>query len=147
MLITLWVSSIVMQLTLFIILFAHNAGIWLIDITGVMVLPPYFASTLFLAIYSSNPEYVETHSESRHFALGTGVLASVYAIWMLYAAGPKFVLLSTIIFAVGIPVFRFAQRENGKPMFTRYEGIATVALVVVARVSLALFFKGIITIT
>jgi arginine:ornithine antiporter/lysine permease len=144
---SLWISSVVMQLTLFIILFAHNAWIWLIDITGVMVLPPYYASTLFLAIYSSNPKYVETHSESRHFALWTGVLASVYAVWMLYAAGPKFVLLSTIIFAVGIPVFCFAQRENGKPIFTRYEGIATFALVIVACVSLALFFRGVITIT
>jgi len=75
------------------------------------------ASTLFLAIYSTNPKYVETHSESRHFALWTGVLAPVYAVWMLYAAGPKFVLLSTIIFAVGIPAVYFAQRENGKPMF------------------------------
>jgi arginine:ornithine antiporter/lysine permease len=112
-----------------------------------MVLPPYLASTLFLAIYSANPKYVETHSESRHFALWTGGLASVYAVWMLYAAGPKFVLLSTIIFAVGIPVFCFAQRENGKPMFTRYEGMVTVLLVGVAGVSLALFFKGIITIT
>jgi hypothetical protein len=44
-------------------------------------------------------------------------------------------------------VFCFAQRENGKPMFTRYEGIATFALVIVACVSLALFFKGVITIT
>jgi arginine:ornithine antiporter / lysine permease len=144
---SLWVSSAVMQLTLFIVLFAHNAWIWLIDITGVMVLPPYFASTLFLAIYSANPLYVETHSESRHFALWTGILASVYAVWMLYAAGPKFVLLSTIIFAAGVPVFWFAQKESGKQVFTKYEMMATAALVIIAAVSLLLFIKGVVTVT
>lgn len=144
---SLWVSSGVMQFTLFIVLFAHNAWIWLIDITGVMVLPPYFASTLFLAIYSANPKYAETHSESRHFALWTGIFASIYAVWMLYAAGPKFVLLSTIIFAIGVPVFCFAQMENKKTLFTKYEKLATGALIIVAAISLVLFVKGVVTIT
>ena len=143
---SLWISSAVMQLTLFIVLFAHNAWIWLIDITGVMVLPPYLASTLFLSVYSSNPKYVETHSESRRFALWTGILASVYAVWMLYAAGPKFVLLSTIIFALGVPVFCFAQKENNKQIFTRVEKWATGALIIVAAISLILFAKGVLTI-
>ncbi len=143
---SLWISSAVMQLTLFIVLFAHNAWIWLIDITGVMVLPPYLASTLFLSVYSSNPRYVETHSESRRFALWTGILASVYAVWMLYAAGPKFVLLSTIIFALGVPVFCFAQKENNKQIFTRVEKWATGALIIVAAISLILFAKGVLTI-
>jgi arginine:ornithine antiporter/lysine permease len=64
---------------------------------------------------------------------------------MLYGPGQKFVLLSIIIFAVGIPVFGFAQRENSKPRFTKYAGIAPATPVLVACVALAIF-KGVKTI-
>ncbi len=146
---SLWVSSFVMQITLFIVLCAPNAWIWLIDITGVMVLPPYLASTLFLAKYSANPAYIETHLESRHVALTTGILASVYAIWMLYAAGPKFLLLSTIIFAIGMPVFCFARREHfpDAPMFSGREKIGAACLSAVAVIAVILFVKGVVSVT
>ena len=96
---SLWISSIVMQVTLFVVLFAHNAWLWLIDITGVMILPPYFASTLFLAVYANSKSYVATHGEGKTNAFVTGILGSIYSLWMLYAAGPEFVLMSTIVFA------------------------------------------------
>lgn len=146
---SLWVSSIVMQITMFVVLFAHNAWLWLVDITGVMILPPYFASTLFLAFYAGSSAYVESHSESRKTAITTGVLGSIYAIWMLYAAGPEFLLMSTILFAVGIPVFWWAQREHrpGQAAFNKYEGGAVVVLTAVAVVALILFSKGIVSIT
>ena len=146
---SLWISSIVMQGTLFIVLFAHNAWLWLVDITGVMVLPPYFASALFLSVYASRKGYVETHSESRNAALTTGVLASVYALWMLYAAGPEFLLMSTIVFSVGIPVFIWAQREHrpGLPVFNKAEQIAVALLFGVAVIALVLFFRGDVSIS
>ncbi len=50
----------------------------------------------------------------------TGILASIYALWLIYAAGPQFLLMSTIIFALGLPVYWYARRERspGKPTFT-----------------------------
>jgi arginine:ornithine antiporter/lysine permease len=145
---SLLISSVVMQATLFIVLFAHNAWIWLIDITGVMILPPYFASALFLTVYAAHPDYVATHSESRRAALTTGVLGAVYSVWLLYAAGPQFLLMSTIIFAVGIPVFWYAKREHfpQMPVFSRPEKAAVGLLLAVAMVSVVLFAKGIVTI-
>jgi arginine:ornithine antiporter/lysine permease len=146
---SLVISSIVMQVTLFIVLFAHNAWLWLIDITGVMVLPPYFASTLYLAVYASGKAYIETHGESRNFSLITGVLGSVYALWMLYAAGPEFLLMSTIVFALGIPVFWWAQRESrpGQPLFNKWEWTGTGLLCSAAAIALVLFAKGIVSIS
>ena len=146
---SLWISSIVMQVTLFVVLFAHNAWLWLIDITGVMVLPPYFASTLFLAVYANNKSYVATHGESKTNAFVTGILGSIYSLWMLYAAGPEFVLMSTIVFSLGVPVFMWAQREHrpGQPMFTKYESVGVALLLVVAVVALALILNGTVKIT
>jgi arginine:ornithine antiporter/lysine permease len=146
---SLLISSVVMQATLFVVLFAHNAWLWLVDITGVMVLPPYFASTLYLAVYSSNKAYVETHSESRTYAFVTGLLGCIYSLWMLYAAGPEFLLMSTIVFSLGIPVFWWAQREHrsGAPVFTKYERVGVALLLAVAAVALVLFLNGTVKIT
>jgi arginine:ornithine antiporter / lysine permease len=146
---SLWMSSIVMQITMFIVLFAQNAWIWLISVAGVMILPPYLASTAFLWLYSSKSGYKASASETRGMALWTGILGTLYSAWLLYAAGLQFLLLSSIVFAVGLPVFWYAQRERnpGKAAFTRIELAAAVLLVIVAIVAAILFAKGIVGIS
>ncbi|WP_298213551.1 basic amino acid/polyamine antiporter [Acidocella sp.] len=146
---SLLVSSAVMQVIMFVVLFAHNAWLWLVSITGVMILPPYFASTLFLAVYAGGSGYVASQGEGRRTALTAGILGSIYALWMLYAAGPKFLLMSTIVFALGIPVFWWAQRENrpGQPLFNSYERGAAVLLFIVAVGAAVLFARGDISIS
>jgi arginine:ornithine antiporter/lysine permease len=149
---SLWLSSFVMQATMFVVLFASNAWLWLVDITGVMILPPYLASTAFLWKYAAGPKYAASPSEAsegRAASIWTGVLGSLYALWLLYAAGAEFVLMSTIVFAVGIPVFWYAQREKapGRPAFTRAEIAAAVILVAVAIVAAVLFARGVVKIS
>ncbi|NPD70194.1 amino acid permease (plasmid) [Lichenicola cladoniae] len=146
---SLVVSSVAMQASLFVVLFAHNAWLWLVDITGVMILPPYFASTLYLSVYAANPAYVATHSESRRNALVTGILGSIYAAWLLYAAGAEFILMSTIIFSIGVPVFWWARHDHapGEPVFTRREKIATFLLLTIGILSIGLFATGVISVT
>jgi len=145
---SLWLSSIVMQATMFVVLFAHDAWIWLISITGVMILPPYLASTAFLILYACRPEYKGTASETRTMSLWTGILGTIYAGWLLYAAGLQFLLMSTIVFAIGLPVFWYAQRERApdKPAFTRAELAGAGILAIVALVAIALFTKGVVQI-
>jgi arginine:ornithine antiporter/lysine permease len=146
---SLLVSSVVMQITLFVVLFASNAWLWLIDICGVMILPPYFASSLFLTVYAAQSGYVATHSESRNTALITGVLATIYSAWLLYAAGPEFLLMSTIVFSIGIPVFWYARKEHnpGQVIFSTPEKIAVGLLGVAAIAAIVLFAKGIVSIS
>jgi len=143
---SLWVSTIVMQITLFVVLFAHNAWIFLLDITGVMILPAYLASTAFLWRYGT--QHTGSGSEGRNAMIWTGVLGSIYAIWMLYAAGPEFILLSTIMFALGLPVYWYAEHQTPgtrKHAFTGREGFASIVLVLVALIAIYLFYMGIVT--
>lgn len=144
----LWTSTIVMQATMFVVLFAHNAWIWLISITGVVSLPPYLASTAFLWLYASKSGYPASASEGRAAAVWTGIFGSIYAAWLLYAAGLKFLLMSPIVFAVGLPVFWYAQKERApdKPVFTRLEMPAAVVLVIVAIGAAVLFAEGLVSI-
>jgi len=145
---SLWMSSIVMQITMFVVLFAQNAWTWLISITDVTSLPPYLASTAFLCLYASKPGYQASASETRGMAVWTGILGTLYSAWLLCAAGPKFLLLSTVIFAIGLPVFWYAQKERApdRPVFTRTELAVAIALVIAAIVAAVLFATGFVSI-
>ncbi len=139
---SLWLSSAVMQVIVFVVLFAENAWIWLISVTGVMILPAYLASTAYLWRYGLQHKYMD----ERGRALRSGVLGSVYAVWLLYAAGPQFVLMSSLLFVVGLPVFWFAHRESGRKsaVFSRAEAVGAGALVLVAGVAVWAFSTGLV---
>ena len=143
---SLWISTLVMQVMMFVVLFAHNAWIWMISITGVMVLPPYLASTAYLWKYATVGAYQSTASETRRESMLTGILGTVYAAWLLYAAGLQYLLMSTVMFLIGVPVFWWAQREQkAARAFTPAEAVSAVLLVVIAIVSVILFAKGIVS--
>ena len=50
---------------------------------------------------------------------GPGRLAVVYTLFMIYAGGLKFILLSAILFAPGTILYFIARREQGKPVFAK----------------------------
>ena len=146
---SLLLSTLVMQAIMFVAMYANNAWLWMVAITGVMILPPYFASTAYLFLYARKPAFIEAHgTESKAGALVSGLLGSVYAIWLIYAAGLQFVMLSTIAYAIGIPVFWWAQKENtpGAPAFNRREAIGAGLLLAVAVISTVLIANGTVTI-
>lgn len=144
---SLWISSAVMQVMMFVVLFAHDAWIWLISITGVMVLPPYLASAAYLWKFSAQKSYRPSAGETRGQALITGIMGAAYAAWLLYAAGPKYLLMSTVMFVIGVPMYWWAQREkdeNGQ-VFTHGELITVVLLGIAAATAIALFATGVVS--
>jgi len=145
---SLWLSSAVMQVMMFVVLFAHDAWIWLISVAGVMILPPYLASTGFLWKCATQKSFHERAGEGKRASIWTGVLGTVYAAWLLYAAGPTYLLMSTIFFVVGIPVFWYAQREKDPQsnVFTARERVVAAVLLAVAASAVVLFAKGIVSV-
>lgn len=144
---SLWMSTLVMQATMFVVLYAHNAWLFLVDVTGVMILPAYLASTAYLWKFGVQHPNAGNGSEGRKAMIATGILGSIYAVWMLYAAGLEFILLSAIMFAIGLPVYWYAARQNSKgnqPAFTRIEALASVVLLILAAIAIVLFAMGIV---
>lgn len=122
------VSSILMQVMMFVPLIEKQAWLFLLGITGVMVLPAYLASVLFLSKSALRKSRNSTDSTretktaltqpskyGRGFMLFTGAMASVYAIWLLYAAGPKLLALSLILYALGIPIYWWTDSRGNHP--------------------------------
>ena len=45
-------------------------------------------------------------------------IATIYTIFLLYAGGMKFIVLSAVLYAPGTALYFWARREQGKPVFT-----------------------------
>lgn len=142
--VSLWITSAIMQLAILMVYFSNNAWNTMLSITGVMVLPAYLASTGYLWKLVEDGEYAKITSTGRAAALFTSLMGTAYAVWLLYAAGVKYLFMAVIFLAVGIPVFMRARREQApdKPVFTGGEKIVVTLLVIFAVAALCLMCHG-----
>jgi len=145
--VSLWVTSGAMQLFLLLAYFSNNAWNTMLSITGVMVLPAYFMSCAYLWKLCEDGEYSSTVI-SRSSALFTSVLGAFYALWLIYAAGLKYLLLAVIILALGIPVYIKARRQQspGEKAFSKCERCTAILFVIIALCALYAFSRGLVTV-
>ncbi len=143
--VALTVSSIIMQVTLILSVFSKNAFLSIISISGSMILIPYFLSALFL-FKLSRKKGGEDNAKLRKGAVAIGAAATIYGIWMIYAAGLKYILMSTILYALGILVYRKAwkDRKTTEPLFNSYERVIVVILVMLAVASIIGMLWGVL---
>lgn len=140
----LLITGCVMQAMLVLATFADNAWIFLISVVGVMILPPYLASALYLLKLAFTKQEPGAPATPRAQAFVFGLGAAVFAVWLLYAAGPSMLLLACIFYALGMPVFQRARQERapGTPAFTKHESAIAISLAVLAIVAVMLFAMG-----
>ena len=145
--VSLWVTSILMQLAILMVYFSNNAWNTMLSITGVMVLPAYLASTAYLWKITEDGEYAKISPKGRAAALFTSVAGTFYALWLLYAAGLKYLFLAVIFLALGIPVFIWArkQKADGSPLFSQAEKIVVALLVLCALGAIYVFSRGLVS--
>lgn len=144
--VSLWVTSLIMQLALLMVYFSNNAWTMMLSITAVMVLPAYLISTLYLWKICGDGQYPQKAGTGRAAALTCGALGTVYGFWLIYAAGLHYMLMATVIIALGIPVYIWSRKQNPdrSPLFKGYEKGILVLLIVAALAAIYLFARGII---
>ncbi len=145
--VSLWVTSAMMQLFILLVYFSNNAWNTMLSITGVMVLPAYFASCAYLWKICVDGEYPTNLPVKRSEALITGVLGAIYGLWLIYAAGLKYLLLADVIVALGIPVFIWARRQAApnEKAFAGKEKILACIVGLIALWAIYAFSRGLIT--
>ena len=143
---SLWVTSALMQAAMILVYFANNAWNTMLSITGVMVLPAYLVSCLFLWKLCADHRYPQNQSVSRFHALMTGVIGSIYAVWLLYAAGLEYLLMAVVFIALGIPVYIWARRDLSAtdPVFSCGERRLAGIIVLIALIALYAMTRGLI---
>lgn len=103
-------SSIIMQIFLMLVIFAEDIYLYALNITGMMILPAYLFSGLFLikiARKDLKTGLLASHPRRSYWqALTIGVLCSVFCLWMIYAAGLSLLLQALAFYACGLPLYR-----------------------------------------
>ena len=144
--VSLWVTSALMQAMILLVYFSNNAWNTMLSITSVMVLPAYFSSCAYLWKICEDGEYPTNAYIRRSTALFSSVIGSVYALWLIYAAGLNYLLMAVIFMTVGIPVFVWARKQSApdQKAFTVGEGALACLMVVIAVWAVYAFSRGIV---
>ena len=110
-----------------------------------MILVPYLWSAAYALLLAVRGETYENASADRRKDLIIGAIALIYAVWLLYAGGTKYLLLSALLYAPGAILFAKAKHELGKPIFTNVEKLIFAAVVVGALVAAYGLYAGFLT--
>jgi arginine:ornithine antiporter/lysine permease len=130
----LWLTNIVIQLFVISTYFSQDAFALMLSLTSAMTLIPY----LFVAAYgfkvSKSGEGYATEPQGRQSDLIMAGVAVFYTIFMIYAGGLKFLLLSAVLYAPGTLLYIWSRREQNQTVFQPVDwavfGVAVVGAVV-----------------
>lgn len=126
----LWVSNGVIQLFLVLTPFAEYAFKLTLKMTSAMTLVPYLLVAAYGWKLAWMGETYDAHPQGRRGDFLRGAIATVYAAGMIYAGGLKFLLLASLLYALGTLLFFAARREQRAPVFTGREQLLFGALLV-----------------
>ncbi|KAF1004922.1 MAG: Arginine/ornithine antiporter [Pseudomonas fluorescens] len=141
----LWLTNAMVQIFLVITLFSASTYLSLIYLATSMILVPYLWSAAYALLLAVRGETYETALAERKKDLFIGAIALVYAVWLLYAGGVKYLLLSALLYAPGVILFAKAKHELGKPIFTHVEKLIFAAVVIGALVAAYGLYDGFLT--
>lgn len=131
----LWLSSAMVQLFLIVTLVSKASYLALISLSTAMILLPYLFSALYGLKLLLRGEGQTADAGRGALDLPVAALASVYCLWLLYAAGAKYLLLSALLYAPGAALYFVAKKQAGKQAFTAGEKAMLAALLALAAVA------------
>jgi arginine:ornithine antiporter/lysine permease len=141
---SLLLTNILIQIFFFTYLISSSAYNFFYSLASSAILIPYAFSGFYQLKYSLKEDKA---TAGRKINIIIGIVASIYACWLVYAAGMKYLLLTTLLFAPGIAFFYVMQKNDNHQtqVFTHKELIIAGLIIVCAIWSLYLIFLGKIT--
>ena len=138
----LWLSNGLIQLFLIITLFNDATYLKLLYLATSMILVPYFWSSAYAVLLAVRGETYENDAGQRNKDLLIALISTVYAVWLVYAAGVQYLLLSALLYAPGAILFAKAKRELGQAVFTNIEKVIFVVVLIGAGIAAYGLYDG-----
>lgn len=143
---SLWLTNGLIQLFLITLLFSEAAYNFMFSLATSAILIPYMLSAFYQVKLTMTGEGYEV-GEKRAKERVIGFIASIYALWLVYAAGISYLLLTMLLYAPGIILYKRALKENGiQRQDTKVEKVLMIAFVVLAVIAIGGLVTGRITI-
>ncbi|WP_281966834.1 arginine-ornithine antiporter [Roseovarius nanhaiticus] len=141
---SLWITNICVQITLFVTLYSNSTYLALFYIASTAILVPYvFSGAYALKLALSGESYGPGEGRGKDMAIGA--LATVYGAWLVYAAGPAYLLMCAILYAVGIPVYFWARKAHDARVFSGIEILIAIGLTLAAILAAWMMWTGAIS--
>ncbi len=138
-------STLIMQLFIFLVVMAQDVYLATIEIAGVMYLPAYLFCGLYLIKSAWTGEIgFQTSTQKVVYQL-VGWGATAYCLWTFYAGDLVLLLLTSLVYLIGIPFYLRARGENrvaGEHYFTVWEKGLLAALIGGSLISFYLIAAG-----
>jgi arginine:ornithine antiporter / lysine permease len=138
----LWLSNGLIQLFLIITLFSASTYLSLLYLATSMILVPYFWSSAYAVLLAMRGETYENAAGERNKDLLVALVSTLYAVWLVYAAGVQYLLLSALLYAPGAILFAKAKHELGQTIFTGVEKLIFVAVLIGAAIAAYGLYDG-----
>ena len=145
----LLMTTIFIQLILVLVIFASGALDFTLDLTASLALMPFaLAAGYALKIAIQRDGYPATGegSKGRTRELIVAAIAVAYTLFLIWAAGYDFLLLSCILLAPGTILYAIARREKKAPLFTTAGWVVFILVAIGAIIGIIGLITGFITI-
>lgn len=120
-------TNAIIQLFLLTFIISDAAYRFAFSLASSAILIPYLFSGLYQFKYSW------LHKGPDHWKnVIIGLIASIYGIWLIYAAGLDYLLLTMILYAPGILVYRAVRKNKQAPAFNKAELVVAAAILILA---------------
>jgi len=137
----LLMTTLLSQVVLIITLFSDDAFNFALDLTSALSLIPFVLAAGFAVKIAAAQRGAPAEARNGHTReLVVAALAAAYMLFLLYAAGFKYVLVSFIVYAPATILFVMARREQNRRLFSPRE-------LVILAVSIAGAVLGVIALT
>ena len=137
-------TSLLTQIMLIVTLFSEDAFTFMLKLCSSLSLIPYLLAAGYALKLGARPDPGDARPIGREvFVAG---LATFYTVFLLFAAGVDFLLLSFIIYAPGTVLFVMSRREQNRRIFSPAELIILAVAVAGAVTGIVCLAAGVITI-
>ncbi len=141
---SLWITNILVQFFLILTYYSNSTYLALFYIASTAILVPYVLSGAYALKLSLTGESYGP-GEGRTRDVFVGVVATVYGAWLIYAAGPNYLLMCALLYAPGIAVYWWSRNARGERAFTPVEIVIAIGIAVAAVWAAYLMWTGAIS--
>jgi arginine:ornithine antiporter/lysine permease len=122
-------TSILIQAALLVTLFSADAFTFMLKLCSSLSLIPYLLAAAYALKLGARGETYDTAPQNRNREVFVAGLATFYTVFLVFAAGVDFLLLSLVIYAPGTILFVMSRREQGRRLFSAAELVILVIAV------------------
>lgn len=106
----LWITNTLVQIFLIVTLISESTYTALFYIASTVILVPYVLSGAYAVKLAVTGDTYQ-QGEARGRDIVASLIATIYGCWLVYAAGPAYLLMCALLYAGGLPFYLKARLE------------------------------------